>query len=194
MSESVVEAHRLLTIDEFDRAWAAGVYGPEEKLELIEGEVYCKMSPQESEHATGVRAGEEALRSVFGKGYDVRGQLPLEYGLRSKPEPDISVVVGSFRDYAKRQPTTAVLVIEISDTTLAFDRTTKAALYARAGIEDYWIVNLRDRVIEVHRQPALLKESSIEHGYLSVTSYTESDSVTPLAMPSSTINVSDLLP
>jgi Uma2 family endonuclease len=63
-------------------------------------------------------------------------------------------VTGSIRDYKKQHPTTAVLVVEVADTTLQFDRTTKAALYARAGIPEYWIVNLADRVLEVHRQPA----------------------------------------
>jgi hypothetical protein len=65
MATSVAEAHRFLTIDEFDRAWRAGVYGPDEKLELIEGEVYRKMSPMESEHCTGIRAVEVALNLVL---------------------------------------------------------------------------------------------------------------------------------
>lgn len=191
---STLECHRLLTIDEYDRAWAAGVYRSDERLELIEGEVYCKMSLQESGHSTGIRAGEEALRTVFGVGYDVRVQLPIEIGSFSKPEPDIAVVTGTFRDYANRHPQSAILVVEVADTTLGFDRTTKAALYAQAGINEYWIVNLRDRLVEVYRQPSPATTMASSHEYVSVEQYTEGEAVSPLAAPGSNIKVSDLLP
>jgi Uma2 family endonuclease len=194
MTASVADAHRLLTIEEFDRAGRTGVYGPEEKLELIEGEVFRKMSPQESEHSTGIRAVEVALNVAFAEGHDVRVQMPLEFGSHSKPEPDVAVVVGNFRDYRKKQPTTAVLVVEVSDTTLRLDRTKKAALYAKSGIQEYWIVILRDRVIEVYRQPALVTDSRHGHEYLSVTRHSEGDSISPLEAPNSIISVSDLLP
>jgi Uma2 family endonuclease len=185
---------RGMTVAEFDSAGRLQLFGPEEKLELIEGEVYRKVSPQESGHSTGIRAGEEELRKAFGEGYDVRVQMPLVFGSHSKPEPDLAVVVGSFRDYANKQPTTAVLVIEVADTTLTFDRTTKAALYAKAGIEDYWIVNLRDRVLEVHRLPAPMADQPLGHHYRSITRYTDADTVSPLAMPQAVVAAADLLP
>jgi len=194
MAASLAEAHRLLTIEEFDRAWRAGVYGPDEKLELIEGEVFHKMSPQESEHCTAVRAVEEELRSVFGANHDVRVQMPLEFAPRSKPEPDVAVVVGNFRDYKKKQPTTSVLVVEVADTTLRRDRNIKASLYAKAAIKEYWIVVLRDRVLEVYREPAPMRESRSGHGYLNVKRYEATDVISPLATPNSSINIADLLP
>lgn len=185
---------RLLTVAEFDCAWAQGVYGPEERLELIEGEVIEKVAPQETSHSTGFRLSDKAVNRIFEEGYDVRTQLPLVFGPHNKPEPDIAVVVGSPRDYANAHPTTAILIIEVSDSTLRYDRTIKAGIYARAGIEDYWILNVIDRVLEVHRQPAAMTDMPLGHGYRSITRYTETETVSPLAAPASSITVADLLP
>lgn len=88
------------------------------------------MSPQNSPHFTAIRLAEDALRKVFGLGYEVRVQGPLDLSPSSQPEPDIAVVRGSIRDYAKAHPTTAVLVVEVSDSTVVFDRGEKASLYA----------------------------------------------------------------
>jgi Uma2 family endonuclease len=192
--QSDAPRRRLLTVDEFDCAWAQGVYGPEERLELIEGEVIEKVTPQESPHATGVRLSDRAMNRIFVEGYDVRTQLPLVFGPRNKPEPDVAVVTGEIRDYSRAHPTTAVLIIEVSDTTLRYDRMTKAGLYARAGIADYWILNLVDRVLEVHREPAAMTDMPLGHGYRSVLRYTPSDSIAPLVAPQSLIAVADLLP
>ena len=137
---------------------------------------------------------DRALNQIFMHGYDVRTQLPLVLDSYNKPEPDIAVVIGSIRDYANAHPTTALLVVEISDTTLRYDRTAKAALYARANIADYWIVNLGNRVLEVHRQPAPMDDMPLGFGYLSITRHIITDSVSPLAMPQATISVADLLP
>ena len=89
-----------------------------------------------------VRMVEEALRGVFRAGWDVRSQLPIALDPDSEPEPDVSVVPGSFRDYPTGHPTSPVLVVEIADTSLALDRGEKAGLYAHAGIQEYWIVDL----------------------------------------------------
>jgi Uma2 family endonuclease len=80
-------------------------------------------------------------------------QTPLAFDPDSEPEPDLAVVVGTPRDYRAHHPTTAVLIMEVSDTTLAFDRRQKGSLYARAGILDYWILNLNRRMLEVYRSP-----------------------------------------
>jgi Uma2 family endonuclease len=105
------------------------------------------------------------------------------------------VVVGSARDYARAHPATAVLVVEVSDATLAFDRATKGALYAQAGITEYWIVNLADRVLEVHREPAPMAEQPLGHHYRSITRHTETEHVAPQAATLATpIAVADLLP
>jgi Uma2 family endonuclease len=118
----------------------------------------------------------------------------LEFPPRSKPEPDVAVVVGNFRDYRKKQPTTAVLLVEVSDTTLRQDRNIKASLYAKAAIEEYWIVILRDRVLEVYRDPTPMKDARFGYGYLNVVRYAETDRVSPLAAPEASIDVCDLMP
>ncbi len=187
-------SHRWLwTVDEFQRAYDLGAFGSDVRLELIEGEIIRKMGQNEP-HAWAVRAVEEALRNIFTSGHDVRCQLPLVLGARSKPEPDLAVVVGSFHDYKQAHPRTAALVVEVSDTTLAMDRTTKAALYARAGIEDYWIVNLPDGVLEVHRQPAAMADQPLGHHYRSIIRLTPPDAVSPLGHPDAVVPMSALLP
>ena len=127
--------------------------GPGERIELLGGLLVVR-EPQGGRHAMGVRMVEEALRAAFGSGWDVRGQLPVALDEESEPEPDVSVVPGSFRDYPLEHPARAVLVVEIADSSLALDRGEKAGLYARARVPDYWIVNLVDRALEVHRDPA----------------------------------------
>jgi Uma2 family endonuclease len=170
-----------------------GLFGPEERLELIEGEVICKV-PMNSPHATALRRCEKRLAVAFATGYDMRGQLPLALDGRNEPEPDIAVVVGSPDDYAQAHPATAVLLIEISDTTLSYDRGRKAGLYARGGIADYWIVNLSERLLEVHRLPTVIRGRPLGHGYQSITRLDETQSVSPLAAPDIAILVADLLP
>ena len=93
-------------------------------------------------HATSSRLTSYVLRAIFGAGWVVSEALPLDTGRRSLIEPDLTVVAGSIRDFSQVHPTTAALVVEISDATLRKDRTLKAHVYAQAGIADYWIVNL----------------------------------------------------
>lgn len=116
------------------------------------------------------------------------------WATNSEPEPDIAVVRGTARDYEQAHPTTAVLVIEVSDTTLRVDCTTKAGIYARAGIEEYWVVDLNTRRLIVHRQPVPMRGRPLGHYYASVVRYTEAETVTPLAAPDAVIAVADLLP
>lgn len=192
---AIAEApRRLWTRSEFEHALKVGLFRSDERLELIGGEVVQKVSPQESPHATAIRLAEEALRQAFPQGHDVRVQLPLALGERSEPEPDVSVVVGSIRDYEEEHPTSAVLVVEVADSTLRIDRSTKAGLYAASRIGEYWIVNLVDRVLEVHREPAPMTDQPFGHHYRSITRHSESASVAPLAAPTASIDVADLLP
>jgi Uma2 family endonuclease len=124
----------------------------------------------------------------------VQTQGPLGLGSRSEPEPDVSVIRGSPRDYAHAPPTHAALVVEVAELALRAARGRKAALYARAGIADYWILNLVDRVLEVHREPARPGPARSRWGYASVETLGADASVVPLAMPGATIRVADLLP
>jgi Uma2 family endonuclease len=179
--------------EEYYRMGEAGVLAPDERVELIEGVIF-QMPPQGPIHSTGTRGAQEALRTAFGPGFDMRPQLPLSLGLASDPEPDIAVVPGSFRDYRVAHPTTALLVVEVSDTTLNFDRSEKASLYARAGIQDYWIINIPEQVLEVYRDPQPDPTKPFQYGYANVMCLRIGDTIAPLAAPKAVIQVSDLLP
>lgn len=156
------------------------------RVELIDGEI-IEMAPIGSEHAVAVVLAQKAVEQVFTGGYHVRSQAPLAFAESSEPEPDVAVVRGAIRDYSAAHPTQATLIIEVSDATLNFDRTTKARLYARAGIAEYWIVNLRARQLETFRAP--------QNGKYSETRVlAESESIAPLAAPHSESAVADFLP
>lgn len=163
----------------------AGVLGPNDRVELIEGEILV-MSPEKSRHAAVVDLVAEALRRIVGSGHTVRVQHPLGLGTSSEPEPDLCVVPGTPRDYLSAHPTTALLVVEVADSSLAFDQTTRARLYAAAGLPEYWIVNLVDRCVEVHRVPG-------EAGYVQVTRHDVGE-LSPLVLPGARVPVDDLLP
>jgi Uma2 family endonuclease len=175
---------------EYERLAEAEILGPEDKIELLEGRLVCR-EPQHGPHFTATRLVEEALRTAFGPGWDVRGQGPLALGRSSEPEPDVSVVRGSPRDFRDAHPTTAALVVEVARTSLRLDRGMKARIYAKAGIADYWIVNLVDRVLEVHRDP---ERAGRRWRYRSIETLAPDGEVSPLAAPGARIRVADLLP
>ncbi len=161
------------------------------RVELIEGEI-IEMAAMGSPHITCVMILGRVLAEAFGSGYCVRTQGTLDLGSASQPEPDAAVVTGDLRDYAEVHPKTAVLVVEVSDTTLALDRTLKASLYAQNLIEDYWIVNLRDRCVEVYRKP--VQDPNLGFIYSERTVAGEAQSVTALSESAAAIRVVDILP
>jgi Uma2 family endonuclease len=181
-------AHRthVWTRTEYEQMILSGGFRPGTRLELVDGEILDR-TPQRSLHSTGVRLVEEALRAAFRAGFDVRAQLPLVVDDRSEPEPDIAVVVGSPRDYRDSHPKTSLLVVDVADSSLEFDRTRKLAMYARNGIEEYWILNLEAQVLEVYRQPGgnEYRDRRILDG---------SRQITPLHATGPPVPVSDLLP
>jgi Uma2 family endonuclease len=131
---------------------------------------------------------------VFAEGWIVDSQLPVALDDYSEPEPDAAVVRGDPRDYREGHPTRPALIVEVAESRLAFDRREKASLYARAGITDYWVLNLVDRVVEVHREPVVEDPAPYGFGYRSITRLAPPSTVTPLAAPSAAIPVVDLLP
>lgn len=171
---------------EYDKMIDAGVFAAGERLELIEGEI-VQMAPQNPQHATAITAAAEALRAIFGTGHTVRVQLPLALGDRSEPEPDLAVVWGHWRDFAAGHPSMAVLVVEVSDSSLEFDRVRKQRVYARAGIPEYWVINLIERVIEVYHEPRV-------DGYASRRIFDEASRLAPQGSRAAAIAVRDLLP
>ncbi len=178
------------TVDEYYRLDDLGFFVGKH-VELIRGEILEK-PPMKSPHAASVQLVSESLAKVFVKGFSIRQQLPLAFSKLNEPLPDIAVVVGSIRDYAELHPKKAAMIVEVSDATLSFDRTKKASLYAEFGIEEYWVVNLRDRQVEVNRKPA--KNLAKAFYYAEQTIYREDQSVAPLAKPKSKIKVKDILP
>ena len=174
------------TREEYDRLAAAGAFHPMARLQLIQGEI-VEMAPQSAGHATAVQRLHKALEAGFGAGYTVRLQLPLALTDESEPEPDIAVVEGSLEDFRLRHPTRAVLVVEVADSTLSFDRERKQAMYAAAGVPEYWILNLVEGVLEVYRGP---RAST----YDVVHRLGPDDHVSPLAAPGRQLRVAGLLP
>ncbi|MBI3649444.1 MAG: Uma2 family endonuclease [Acidobacteria bacterium] len=162
------------------------------RVELIEGRI-IEMSPAGSKHATAVMLAQDASQRAFGKHYYVRAQCPLDLGQASVPQPDIAVVKGHVRDFTKAHPTSALLVIEVADTTLKYDRRQKASLYARAGIQEYWIINLIGKRVEIYRKPVENPAFPFGFYYAESKILTGFDSIKPLAAKSE-IAVADLLP
>lgn len=181
---------RRWTKEEYYRLGELGFFTAE-KAELLEG-VIVVTSPQKWPHYLSLDRAAEFLRSAFGTGVWVRQQAPLDLGLVLEPEPDISIVTGSREDYSAH-PTTALLIVEVSETTLAFDQTQKASLYARAGISDYWIVNLVQDQLEIYRDPMPDATQPHGHRYSSVTVHAHGALVSPLTKPGLAIAVADLL-
>jgi Uma2 family endonuclease len=181
------------TRPEYARLIECGAFGPDERIELLGGLLVVR-EPQRGPDALGIRMVQEALRRVFREGWDVRGRLPVALDNESEPEPDVSVVPGSFRDYADDHPAHPALVVEIAESSLPVDRGEKAGLYARAGLADYWIVNLVARVLEIYRDPVADPAAPYGWRYASVATLRHGDVVTPLAAPAGPIPVADLVP
>lgn len=163
------------------------------KVELIDGRI-IDMSPIYSPHATAVTLTGEALRDAFGREYHVREQGPLDVNEENDPLPDVAVVKGNIRDFKDHHPDDAALIVEVSDTTLRYDRKKKGSLYARQGIQDYWVVNVKQRQLEVYRVPVEDSSAAFWYSYADVQIFKEDASVSPLAKPDAVISVADLLP
>lgn len=174
-----------MSVEEYERLVVLGLFSPEKRVELIEGDI-VEIMPQKPTHSVALDLVEDAIRAICLVGYRVRTQRPLKLAT-SMPEPDLAVVQGEARTFLSSHPTTADLIVEVSDTTLEYDQTVKAAIYAAAGIEDYWIVNLNERTVEVRRQPG-------PSGYRSLQTFTATDAVSPLFNPTASASIADLLP
>lgn len=167
-----------------DLGWFRG-----QRAELIEGEIVAQ-SPQNWPHSVTTDLVAERLRQAFSSSAWVRMQLPLDFGASSEPEPDVSVVSGRREGYSSH-PTTALLIVEVSETTLRFDRRDKASFYAAHGIADYWVVDLVHRRLEVRRLPQPDATQAYGFAYADVSVLNPTDSVTPLALPAVAIPVAD---
>jgi Uma2 family endonuclease len=171
-----------------DLGWFA-----DKRVELIRGEV-IEMPSQYDLHLAAIIKGLDALRLAFGSGYTVRPQGSLDLSPHGIPDPDLAVTAGSLAGVARTIAKSALLVVEVSDSSLAYDRNHKAPLYAAGGIADYWIVNLVQCQLEVYRDPVADSTQLFGFRYNSRMILDPADVVSPLAAPQASITVADLLP
>jgi Uma2 family endonuclease len=177
-----------ISIAEYDRMIAAGAFEPaeEHQVELIRGEIR-EMSPINPPHEDALdRLMYWSIDNVPRQEVRVRVQNSLGISeLESVPQPDLIWV--RQRDYSKQRPTTAdlLLIAEVSESSLRYDRREKAQLYAEAGVQDYWIVNTIAQVVEVHRRPAAT-------GYQEVLTFAIGEQVSPFAFPQLKLPVAEL--
>jgi Uma2 family endonuclease len=183
---------RRWTRTEYDRLVDLGILQGQ-PVELIRGQLVVA-EPQGSYHASAIGSAGDLLKGLLPPGWVVRVQMPVALDDESEPEPDLAVVPGAWADHRASHPSLPTLVVEVAESSLAFDRADKGSLYARGGIRDYWIVNLVDRLLEVHRDPR--PDPTAPHGwrYLTVEWLSPGASVSPLALPSVRVPVSDLVP
>lgn len=182
----------LWSAREYDQLAELGFFDGK-RVELIEGEV-IKMSAMGRPHVIALNRTADLLKSVFTQGWFVQTQAPVQLGKRSEPEPDIAVIKGKMEDYPTDHPPSADLIVEVSDKTLNYDRTRKASLYAKAGIQDYWVLNLKKHQLEIFRRP--IPDSDARHGFSYADQHiaVEGESVSPLIKPDAVIAVTDMLP
>ena len=178
---------------EYERLVDLGVFRPGEAIELIGGELMVA-EPQGAAHYTAIRKTAKALEAAFGPGWEVRTQGPIGLDEESEPEPDVAVVPGGPDDYGRAHPSRPALTIEVAESSLGVDRERKGSLYARAGLPDYWVLNLVDRVLEVYREPVPDSAAPFRWRYARSEVFDASARVSPLAAPASSIPVSHLLP
>lgn len=184
----MLQKTRLWTVNEYHQMIETGILSPDERIELIEGQI-VELSPQRPPHATTTGCVSEYLKELLGSRVAIRIQVPVTLQPKSEPEPDIALVLPPQRRYRDRHPNESdiFLIIEVADTTLTSERQTKALTYAKASIADYWIIDVKNSRLFVLRNPgqeAYLQENVLEHD----------EFVTPLAFPDVSVSVKELLP
>jgi Uma2 family endonuclease len=190
-SDSSDPLPRRWTKEEFYKLADLGILDGQ-KAELIDGEIMV-LSPQKPLHYTIVDQAGDVLRPLVGANAHIRLQGPIDLGPHSEPEPDVAVVKGKREDYSQHHPRTALLLVEVSDSTLQSDRTRKASLFARAGSTDYWIINLVHNQVEVFRDPAPDPSQLYGFGYKNISVLTPGMQVAALNLPL-VVDVAKLLP
>lgn len=179
---------RRFTVEEYHRMIEASVFDTAERVELIEGEV-LQMAAKSLCHVAGVRRVSKKLTKLLGERVFIATQDPIQISGVSEPEPDVVVAVPSATDYEDHHPTPPeiLLVVEVAETSVQVDRQRKLPLYAKAGIQQFCILNLRGGELEDYRDPSL-------EGYRQKQTYTAKQSFNLVAFPKVKIKVADLIP
>ena len=176
------------SVDEYEKLIRLGILTENHDVELIRGEIVPKMAIGDL-HAACLNRVVELFFDLVGKGATRSIQNPIRLA-DSEPEPDFALLVRRADFYAggKAQPADIYVLVEVADTSLDYDRDVKRPLYAENGITEYWIVNLVDRCLEVHRQP------QADGTYTDVQTLRPGDSVTLTLLPTVTVAVAELIP
>jgi Uma2 family endonuclease len=183
MSVVFTPQRRRLSADQFEQMGRTGILGPDARVELIEGEM-IEMAPIGSRHAAAVDFLSMHFARAVGDAALVRTQNPLRLADDSEPQPDLMLLRPSADRYraAHPRPTDVLLLIEVADATLAFDRGTKLPLYARHGVSEVWILDLDAERLEVYREPSA-------GGYRHKLERSGAESIAPAALPAASIQV-----
>lgn len=179
---------RLFTRDEYYAMAEAGILKQEDRVELIEGEIY-RMAPIGNPHAGCVNRLVRAFSTLVGQSRTILSpQNPVHLNDISEPQPDVTLLRPreDFYSEGHPQPADVLLLIEAADSSIRFDRSTKVPLYALNGIAEVWLVELVKRCIEVYRHPA-------RDGYKTVQRFHRGDRIAPQAFPDFEIEVAAIL-
>jgi Uma2 family endonuclease len=178
---------RHFSVDEYYRMAEAGILHEDDRVELIDGEIF-KMAPIGSRHAASVRNLTEWLIMRLGARAIVSTQSPVSLSTEFEPEPDVAVLRPQPERYASAHPgpTDVILLVEVADTSLAYDREFKLPRYAESAIPEVWIVDLAGKRVLVYRRPS-------DSTYSEAAVAKPGDSIVPLAFPDLVLPVNDLL-
>ena len=186
--DSLTSSLRSWTVDEYYQMAKTGILHPDEKVELIAGQILRNMTPQGSFHAAAITRTNRLLNQPTQPRFLVRSQLPIHLDNRSEPEPDVALVKRDRLDYDYRHPKAedVYLIIEIADSTLKTDLTLKKQIYAEANIADYWVLDLTKRQLYVYRQPT-------SEGYQQEQILSEQDNISPLFFSDLQFKIGEML-
>ncbi len=179
---------RLWTVEEYHRIAEVGIFGADERVELLDGKIIW-MSAKGTAHTSSVGRTNKLLQNRLGNRAWVAIQDPVKLNERSEPEPDIAVVKVDPLDYADHHPIPPeiYLIIEVADSSLKLDCETKGKAYSKAGISDYWVLDVVSRQVHIFREPS-------EDGYQSEKILAEDETISPLEFPDLRIQVLEMLP
>jgi Uma2 family endonuclease len=189
-SADVAPTPHRFTVDDYYRMAEVGILGPEDRVQLVDG-VVIDMPPMGPDHADSVDDMDDYYSEKFAGRAHVRAQLPIHLPDGSEPEPDLVLVrlhPGVRRPYRNAHPTAddTLLVIEVADSTLAFDLGSKARMYAQHGILDLWVLDIRGERLVVHREPS-------PEGYGAIVELRRGDTIAPLAFPDTLLTLDEIL-
>lgn len=180
-------AVRRLSVQDYHRMAQSGILKPDERIELLEGQI-IQMAAKGTAHRAAVTRIQRLFEKRLGDRVLICLQDPVRLDDYSEPEPDVAILVPDPLDYEEHHPTPAevYLLIEVSDTTLKFDRETKAPAYGRSGIAEYWVLDVVARKLHVYRSPS-------KNGYQSETILSEELTIAPLAFPECVVTAREML-